>query len=123
VTTTVDRTPAGTWPRRPTLLVCLHAIATIALLALLVVLGGCSARDWSPRDAHRCRDCQPVHCSHCRQVSFAAPDGTTLGGVLWTAAPGRPPSGPAVLLSNEYAAGQAGWGSFPGTCAATATRS
>jgi pimeloyl-ACP methyl ester carboxylesterase len=114
VTTTVDPTPAGTWPRRPTLLVCLHPIATIALLALLVVLGGCSARDWSPRDAHRCRDCQPVRCSHCRQVSFAAPDGTTLGGVLWTATLARPPGGPAVVLSNEYAAGQAGWGELPG---------
>jgi pimeloyl-ACP methyl ester carboxylesterase len=113
MTTTVDPTPAGTWPRRPTLLVCLHPIATIALLALVVVLGGCSARDWSPRDARRCRDCQPVRCTHCRHIRFAAPDGTTLGGVLWTATLARPPGGPAVVLSNEYDAGQAGWGALP----------
>jgi alpha-beta hydrolase superfamily lysophospholipase len=115
MTATVDRTPAGTWPRRPTLLVSrsLHTIVTVALLALLVMLGGCSARDWNPSDARRCRDCQPVRCTHCRHVSFAAPDGTTLGGVLWPAAPARPPGGPAVVFSNEYAAGQADWGALP----------
>jgi uncharacterized protein len=115
MTATVDRTPAGTRPRRPTLLVSLHTIATVALLVLVlvVVLGGCSARDWNPADARRCRDCQPVRCSHCRHVSFAAPDATTLGGILWSATPPRRPSGPAVVLSNEYAAGQAGWGALP----------
>jgi alpha-beta hydrolase superfamily lysophospholipase len=54
-----------------------------------------------------------VRCTHCRKVTFAAADGTTLGGVLWTATPARPPSGPAVVVSNEYAAGQAGWGELP----------
>jgi alpha-beta hydrolase superfamily lysophospholipase len=113
MTATVGRTRAGRWPRRSTLLVCLHTIATVALLALVVVPGGCSARDWSPGDARRCRDCQPVRCSHCRHVRFATADGTTLGGTLWPATPPRPPSGPAVVLSNEYAAGQAGWGGLP----------
>src|SRR5262245_36853395 len=89
-------------------LVSLHAIALLVL-----VLGGCSSSDWSPGDAHRCSDCQPVRCTHCRHVTFAAPDGTALGGLLWTTTAPRTPSGPAVVLSNEYDAGQAGWGDLP----------
>jgi alpha-beta hydrolase superfamily lysophospholipase len=115
VAATIHRRRAGRWPPRWAAasgstrhLGALHAVALLVL-----VLGGCSSGDWSPADARRCSNCQPVRCTHCRKVTFAAADGSVLGGILWTATPARPPSGPAVVVSNEYAAGQAGWGELP----------